>query len=514
MPFVHVAWAEVLGGSEFPTIEATATYDGPGAEASSFAVTLPSGIQSGDLLVVFTASSSEYNANTNTPSGWTALYTGNYGTGNTVAACFYREATGSEGSTVTVTTSISTRLAATAYRISGWDDSGTVADAIEVSSAATGTSQAPDPASLTPSWGSLKTLWLAAAHSSAGSGIAYPASYTSGISGYTANSTTWHARASTAERELEATSENPGAFSLAPSASQPWHARTVAVKGGAASGGGGWTYEVFTSGGTWDWSAAGSPSTVDVLVLAGGGGGGGDGGGGGGGAGGLVIAEDVSVSADVTVTVGAGGAGGSEQGVKGSDSSFGATTAEGGGKGGGGWTAEDIRSLGGDGGSGGGAGRSGTGNTYNYGGTATTGQGSDGGDSLSTNDAAGGGGGKGAAGGNRSYSAPDTFAGDGGDGVTLTSLGWGDAVTEGAPSAVAGGGGGGTSGGTDRYAGYGGYGGGGDGGPDASSNTSGIGSSGTANTGGGGGGGHSQDGSMYAGGSGGSGLVIVRYGGS
>ena len=42
------------------------------------------------------------------------------------------------------------------------------------------------------------------------------------------------------------------------------------------------TYEVFTSSGTWDFRSAGSPSTVDVLVVAGGGGGGAGFGGGGG----------------------------------------------------------------------------------------------------------------------------------------------------------------------------------------------------------------------------------------
>ena len=264
-------------------------------------------------------------------------------------------------------------------------------------------------------------------------------------------------------------------------------------------------FEVFTTSGTWDWAAAGSPATVDVLLVAGGGGGGGDFGGGGGGAGGVREVLDVSVSSDVTVTVGDGGAGAMDPGNNGSDSSFGALTATGGGGGGGGWT-NSIESRGRDGGSGGGAGRGGHTGDGQYGGSGVAGQGHDGGGNLSVNETAGGGGGKAEAGKNPSVTP--VKGGDGGDGVTLESIGW---SVEGAPAAVGGGGGGGTSGGADRYAGYGGFGGGGDAGPNASANTTGIGSAGTANTGGGGGGGHSQDGTNYIGGDGGTGLVIVRW---
>jgi len=266
-------------------------------------------------------------------------------------------------------------------------------------------------------------------------------------------------------------------------------------------------YEVFTASGTWDWEAAGSPSTVDVLLVAGGGGGGSRQGGGGGGAGGLKVVSDLTVSGNVSVTVGVGGAGGpntaATDGQKGGDTSFGSESAEGGG-GGGLALASSVNTVGKPGGSGGGAGRSGT---STVGGAGTLGQGNDGGANLGTNDGAGGGGGASQAGEDRQ----STRAGNGGDGLTLESIGWGDAIVLGAPSAVGGGGGGGSTVGTGHASGAGGLGGGGAGAGSAGITTAGDGEDGAANTGGGGGGAQGSGTSNRAGGSGGSGLVIVRW---
>lgn len=96
-----------------------------------------------------------------------------------------------------------------------------------------------------------------------------------------------------------------------------------------------YTYTTFTASGTWDRAAAGNPILVDVLVVAGGGGGGGNRGGGGG-AGGVLIAYNIPVSANQTITIGGGGSGGGD-GVKGGDggnSSFGALVVATGGGGG------------------------------------------------------------------------------------------------------------------------------------------------------------------------------------
>ena len=241
---------------------------------------------------------------------------------------------------------------------------------------------------------------------------------------------------------------------------------------------------------------AGSPSTVEYLVIAGGGSGGGGTntggghGGGGGGAGGYrcsVSGESsggggsaetaLSLAAGTyTVTVGAGGATTSRgsAGNDGSDSVFHTVTSTGGGGGG-----EGNSSPPGSGGSGGGAGARGAG----AGGSGTTDQGFGGGND-DAGDGGGGGGGAGAVGGNASGPG-----GNGGVGVSSSITG----------SAVTRGGGGG--GGDNTDGGDGGAGGGGDAGQTVGAVN---GSPGVANTGGGGG----STGEAPTSGAGGSGIVI------
>ena len=255
--------------------------------------------------------------------------------------------------------------------------------------------------------------------------------------------------------------------------------------------------EVFTADGTWDWTAAGQPSTVDVLVVAGGGSGASGGynvPSGGGGGGGVIWEEGHVVSDNVNVVVGDGGiapvVSAYDKGENGGDSSFGTLVATGGGGG-----DIDVKAGGGkDGGSGGGGATrvlSGSG----LGGSGTPGQGNDGGDGLAGNsNVAGGGGGAGEVG----ETATSSKSGDGGDGLDYSGI-FGTEV--GAAGWFAGGGGG-----ASRNAptiGLGGNGGGGDGGYE---NTT-SGQAGVANTGGGGGGSAFQE----RGGNGGSGIVIVRW---
>lgn len=234
--------------------------------------------------------------------------------------------------------------------------------------------------------------------------------------------------------------------------------------------------------------------TVDYLVVAGGGAGGNsfgyNEGGGGGGAGGFrtsIGASTLSLTAqNYTVTVGAGGAGrtGYNDGLKGSDSVFSTITATGGGGGG----------RGGDGNSGGSGGGGGGGDgTQRFGGAGNTpstspSQGFNGGNG-SINGGGGGGGGAGAVGGN----APTGQGGNGGSGASSSLSG---------TSIVYAGGGGGA-----YYTGSQGSGGSSIGG--AGSNSS-AGGAGATNTGSGGGG-YANNTTNRASGSGGSGIVIVRY---
>ena len=251
--------------------------------------------------------------------------------------------------------------------------------------------------------------------------------------------------------------------------------------------------------------------SVDYLVVAGGGGGstdplaythGGGGGAGGlrstvtatGGSGALETGLSLLSTTNYTVTVGAGGAGqissSNTLAVVGSNSVFSTITSLGGGRGG------IYNSPGGNGGSGGGGAT-----PHSTGGTGQANQGFNGGLGTTTvgnyDRSGGGGGGASAVGGNGSGSTPG--AGGAGRSVSMVTS---------TPVIYAGGGGGG-SGGASGAAG--GTGGGGAGAPNGGSN----GVSGSSNTGGGGGGGSQYHTDPYTcsafGGTGGSGVVIIRY---
>jgi len=266
-----------------------------------------------------------------------------------------------------------------------------------------------------------------------------------------------------------------------------------------------WNVHVFTSVGsnTFTVENAGTESTVEYLIVAGGGAGGLDNGGGGGGGG--VIRGTATVTAqNYTFTVGAGGqmnALYNYRGLPGGNSTAFGITATGGGGGGGGdaggaQSGTDFANsqlFGGAGGSGGGgASESGNG----AGGAASpAGQGNRGGDGLA---GSGGGGGGGARFG-LNATTPDA-PGDGGHGVISNITG--------AQVRYGAGGGGGTENARALTNGArGGVGGGGRGGSAGFQPTAGA-----ANTGSGGGGEANTTGSPDARtGTGGSGIVIVRY---
>lgn len=238
-----------------------------------------------------------------------------------------------------------------------------------------------------------------------------------------------------------------------------------------------------------NWRAPQGVTSVEVLVVAGGGGGG-DTEGGGGGAGGLLYRNNflVAPGTDYSITVGLGGA----SRTNGSNSIFGSLTAIGGGTGG-----QVNANNAASGGSGGGGGR--TSSVRCNGGSGTAGQGNDGG--TSREDGPGypssGGGGAGSAG---SWGTGFGSGGQGGSGGAGLSF-----DIEGSIKWYAGGGGGGA--GTNvgnPSAGSGGIGGGGAGGPGFTN-----GYAGAQHTGGGGGAAGQQSGGV--GGTGGSGIVVLRY---
>jgi hypothetical protein len=124
-------------------------------------------------------------------------------------------------------TSAAEEGAAQVFRITDWH--GTTPP--EISTAATGTSTAPNPASLNPAgWDVASTLWIAVAGQDRGdqSGTtAYPASYADGTSTLS-SLTTGSCRIYSASRVLAAAWENPGAFTIP--VWEEWVALTIAVR--------------------------------------------------------------------------------------------------------------------------------------------------------------------------------------------------------------------------------------------------------------------------------------------
>jgi len=266
----------------------------------------------------------------------------------------------------------------------------------------------------------------------------------------------------------------------------------VSATGGSTYQTGGYKYHKFTSSGTFAVSNAGQApnNQFDYLICAGGAAGG-HRHAGGGGAGGLLYSNTSTLTAQsYTITVGAGGAKFTNQdqsgrlGRDGNDSSALGLTATGGGGGG------DNGPPGRSGGSGGGGGES-----NSQGGSGISGQGNPGGNKQGSYGGGCGGGGKGAQG------QDGNSGGQGGSGGQYTTFA--QATSSGSGNYYAGGGGGGGYQVGGRRA-SGGSGGGGNGGGDGASGTDASG-----NTGSGGGGGGQTNGPIA--GSGGSGIVIIRY---
>jgi len=275
------------------------------------------------------------------------------------------------------------------------------------------------------------------------------------------------------------------------------------VTGGTITTVGGYKIHTFTSSGTLTFSRGGA---VDYLVVAGGGSGGGAGGGG---AGGMFVGTIIASIGATTITIGAGASGPTTnlQGNDGSASSFGTIQTTTGGGGGGMYLAGSPAPgrAGGSGGGGGyraGAGGSGTSGQGNAGGAST--------DNVSSPFNCAGGGGAGAVG----LSDAGAQSGHGGAGVANDYLGISYIFAGGGGggmqgSGTAGNGGIGGGGGGARYNNVGTFGNAGTGGLNAGTNGGvNLGGNGGTNTGSGGGG---MGISVGTAGSGGSGIVVIRY---
>ena len=186
-------WAMAASNAEaaFPTVAATNTSVND-SDTTSHVVSLPAGIASGDLLIVFIAIDTRdvIPAMTFTwPVGWTELYDQEDASdiGHTAG---YRRADGGEGATITVTSTEADQSAHVSYRITGHH-----ATSDPESANTTGSGTGADPPGLNPAnWGAEDTLWLIGAGlDRPGTGNSNfstdPTNYTDAIEGTGANST-------------------------------------------------------------------------------------------------------------------------------------------------------------------------------------------------------------------------------------------------------------------------------------------------------------------------------------
>jgi hypothetical protein len=212
----------------FPTV-AGRNNSADSSDATSHTVALPSGtINSGDLLIVHFVV--DGTPTITWPTNWVSIADRAHGDGAaSKSACAYKIADGTEGASITVTTSASEKASSRSWHITGWHGT-TVPEAAN----AAGNDAAPNPPNLSPSWGAEDTLWLALhGHESTLTSVtAYPTNYvntfgqgTSGGSGAT------NVMQAVAERQLNAASEDPGTFTL--DGSRVWTDITVAIRPGS-----------------------------------------------------------------------------------------------------------------------------------------------------------------------------------------------------------------------------------------------------------------------------------------
>jgi len=195
-------------------------------------VDMPTTVNSGDLLLVmFTNDAADTVA---TPTGWTQLFSETRSP-SVRHSGYYKIADGTEGGTTVdfVTSGTETAVAAV-YRITSWH--GTTPP--EVGTAAEGASVSPDPPNLIPSWGAEDTLWIAhfGGDDPSGNGTvdAIPTSYTNELDAR-ANDFSSSCLGGSARRDLNATSDNPGTFTM--NNLEGWVANITAVRPAAAAAG-------------------------------------------------------------------------------------------------------------------------------------------------------------------------------------------------------------------------------------------------------------------------------------
>lgn len=214
----------------FPVIASSATSAKTSITGTTHTVSLPSGIQEGDLILIFWSDAASSGTVPTLPTGFTQLYSTT--TGSRTRTAWYKIASGAEGTSINVAAG-GERSAHVSIRIAA----GTYHGIPFVSALTASTNNSANPANLNPGQGVNKFLWLAALHADESSVVTEPAGYGNVISSETTNPTstsTTQSQMVIASRELESASENPGAFSLNQNATSASY--TIAINSGFGLG--------------------------------------------------------------------------------------------------------------------------------------------------------------------------------------------------------------------------------------------------------------------------------------
>lgn len=220
----------------FPTRESvTATQFSTASTTHN--VSMPGTVSSGDLL--FIIFSIEGDTTFTTPSGWTSEYVTDVNSGGGVTqgrgALYSRVADGTEGSTtVNVATGSAAEACAQTYRLSSWF--GSAAGIEAATPVTTTTTNSPNPPSFSPSWGAEDTMWIPVVHSADDDedATSAPTNYINLVSTISGAGTNNGCGIGSATRNLNASSEDPGTFSL--TASEAVATSTIAVRPAAGGG--------------------------------------------------------------------------------------------------------------------------------------------------------------------------------------------------------------------------------------------------------------------------------------
>lgn len=204
----------------FPVIEASQTSFSD--NVTSHSVSLPAGIVAGELLMIFFCC--DGNPTITNPGGWTQLINAPAASNNARLYVGYRKATGSEGGSVTVTTSAAEDSNHISIRVSGAADPTVTAP--QASTGATGSDANPNPDSLTASGGTQDYRWLAIeGHDRSRTTDAIPSGYSSVQA--VASGGAQGSGVAVATRTSTSATEDPGTFTI--STGDEWRAHTIAI---------------------------------------------------------------------------------------------------------------------------------------------------------------------------------------------------------------------------------------------------------------------------------------------